>query len=231
MRRPREIGRGESCYHVLNRVIDGKCIFDRGEKERMRKLMRAVELFTGVQVLTFTILRDHFEFVLRVPISASVSDEELVERLGYLYSPRDVARVERRLRRWRSEGRDDLADEEKKRYTVRMYDLSEFMKTLKQRFTQSFNLRHERKGTLWESRFKSVLIKREHAPIWRIAVLVDQDAVRSGIVTDPAHYTYCGYAEACAGDDMAMAGISQIMGGLGESGDGALLAYRRKLMA
>jgi hypothetical protein len=39
-----------------------------------------------------------------------------------------------------------------------MYDLAEFMKALKQRVSISYNRRHARVGTLWEERYKSVLV-------------------------------------------------------------------------
>ena len=45
------------------------------------------------------------------------------------------------------------------RYTYRMHDLSEFMKGVMQRFTQWFNGKHKRSGTLWERRFKSVVVE------------------------------------------------------------------------
>jgi hypothetical protein len=45
------------------------------------------------------------------------------------------------------------------RYTRRMHDLSEFMKALLERFTKWFNRRHSRSGTLWEDRFKSVIVE------------------------------------------------------------------------
>ncbi len=39
-----------------------------------------------------------------------------------------------------------------------MWNLSAFMKVVKQRFTQWFNRKHERRGYLWEDRFKSALV-------------------------------------------------------------------------
>ncbi len=43
---------------------------------------------------------------------------------------------------------------------ARMHDLSEFMKTLKQRFSIWYNRNHDnRLGTLWMDRFKSVLVE------------------------------------------------------------------------
>ena len=47
----------------------------------------------------------------------------------------------------------------------RMWDVSEFIKLLKQRFTQWYNRRMNRKGTLWEDRFKSVLVDGEGDPL------------------------------------------------------------------
>ena len=41
----------------------------------------------------------------------------------------------------------------------RMYDISTFFKELKGGYTQWFNERHDRYGTLWAERFKSVLLE------------------------------------------------------------------------
>jgi hypothetical protein len=42
------------------------------------------------------------------------------------------------------------------RFTYRMHDLSEFMKTLLQRFTRWHNHRTERRGNLWEETFNKL---------------------------------------------------------------------------
>jgi len=47
----------------------------------------------------------------------------------------------------------------KERFTYRMHDLGQFMKGLLQRFPQWFNARHKRTRTLWEQRFKSVIVE------------------------------------------------------------------------
>ena len=44
---------------------------------------------------------------------------------------------------------------------ARMGDVSIFMKELKQRFSLWYNRHHDRFGTLWAERFKSV-VKRDH---------------------------------------------------------------------
>lgn len=89
-----------------------------------------------------------------------MGDEEFLRRLGVIYSDLHVAEVKHQLALRREAGDDEGAERFKQeKYLYRMWDLSQFMKVLKQRFTQWFNKRHGRKGTLWEDRFKSVLVE------------------------------------------------------------------------
>jgi hypothetical protein len=79
-----------------------------------------------------------------------------------------------------------------------MHSLSEFMKTLLQRFTRWFNRTHERTGTLWEERFKSVIVESGTAAR-TIAAYIDLNPVRAGMVEDPADYRWSSYGEAVGG--------------------------------
>ena len=84
------------------------------------------------------------------------------------------------------------------RYTYRMHDLSEFMKTLLQCFTRWFNRTHKRSGTLWEERYKSVIVESGIAAR-TIAAYIDLNPVRAGMVADPAGYRWSSYGEAVGG--------------------------------
>ena len=84
------------------------------------------------------------------------------------------------------------------RFTYRMHDLSEFMKTLLQRFTRWFNRTHERTGTLWEERDKSVIVESGIAAR-TMAAYIDLNPVRAGMVRDPAEYRWSSYGEALGG--------------------------------
>jgi hypothetical protein len=72
------------------------------------------------------------------------------------------------------------------------------MKALLQRFSRWFNAKHERVGTLWESRFKSVLVEDGMASR-TMAAYIDLNPVRAGMVTDPAEYRWSSYGEAMGG--------------------------------
>jgi hypothetical protein len=80
-----------------------------------------------------------------------------------------------------------------------MWDVSAFMKVLKQRFSQWFNGRHARRGTLWEDRFRSVLVEGKGQALRAMAAYIDLNPVRAKICDDPKDYRWCGYAEAVAG--------------------------------
>jgi hypothetical protein len=79
-----------------------------------------------------------------------------------------------------------------------MHDLSEFMKSLLERFTKWFNRRHSRCGHLWEDRFKSVIVESGVAAR-TMAAYIDLNPVRAGMVEDPADYRWSSYGEAIGG--------------------------------
>jgi len=60
MRVARILGEGEAFYHILSRIVDRRLILNDAEKERFRSLMRAVEAFSGCQVLTWACLSNHW---------------------------------------------------------------------------------------------------------------------------------------------------------------------------
>jgi len=187
------------CYHTISRVVDRRFVFGDEERETFRMFMRMYERFTGCRVLTYCVMSNHFHLLLEVPPGPSVlSDEELLERLRCINSKAFVATVEQELMRARKEGDAEAAAEIHARFTYRMHNLGEFMKTLLQRFTRWFNRKHERTGTLWEERFKSVLVESGTASR-TIAAYIDLNPVRAGMVSDPSEYRWSGYGEAVGG--------------------------------
>ena len=68
--------------------------------------------------------------------------------------------------------------------------LSEFMKEVKQTFSRYYNKLHDRRGTLWGERFKSLIVENGETLINCLAY-VDLNAVRAGIVERPEDYRWC----------------------------------------
>ncbi len=60
MRKARIIEEMSAYYHVVSRVVGREFVFgETDEREKFRKTLRAVEGFSGVQVLTFVIMSNH----------------------------------------------------------------------------------------------------------------------------------------------------------------------------
>jgi REP element-mobilizing transposase RayT len=199
-------------------------VLGREEKERFVQLMRLYEEFCGVQVLSYCVMSNHFHVLVEVPLrpAEGLADREFFRRLALLYSEAEVEDVRGLLRERKKAGDVEGAEAIREKYLCRMWDLSQFMKTLKQRFTQWFNKKHDRCGTLWEERFKSVIVEDGYAA--RVmAAYIDLNPVRAGMVGKPGDYRWCGYSEAVAGGTAARAGITQVMSEyekLGGSGPG-----------
>ena len=187
-------------YHCISRVVDRRFVFGDGEREAFRMFMRMQENFTGCRVLTYCVMSNHFHVLLEVPPvpEGGLYDELLLKRLGALYSEAFVDGVAKELESARKEGDEAMVAEIHARYTYRMHDLSEFMKTLLQRFTRWFNREHNRRGTLWEERYKSVIVESGVAAR-TIAAYIDLNPVRAGMVSDPAEYRWSSYGEAVGG--------------------------------
>jgi REP element-mobilizing transposase RayT len=191
-------------YHCISRVVDRRFVFAERECEAFRMFMRMYENFSGCRVLSYCLMSNHFHLLLEVPPMAvgGLSDEVLLQRLSALYSEAFVAGVAAELAEARMNAAGDAADarvaEVHARFTYRMHDLSQFMKGLLIRFTRWFNRTHNRTGTLWEERFKSVIVESGVAAR-TMAAYIDLNPVRAGMVKDPADYRWSSYGEAVGG--------------------------------
>ena len=206
----RVLGNGASYYHVMSRITERRFYLGSREKEYFRGMMRRVGDFSGVEVLTYTILDNHFHLLIQVPPErVDISNAELLRRMRLIYRESVVAKFEREL----AEAENDLeARLLRKRYLYRMYDLSEFIKTLKQRFAIWYNAEHNRMGHLWDDRFKSVLVEgggglERPGALWVMAQYIELNAVRAGIVKEAKAYRWCGLGEAVGGGADARRGI------------------------
>lgn len=193
-------------YHVISRVVDRRFVLGTAEKEKFRTLMRMQENFTGCRVLSYCLMDNHFHLLLEVPRVAEggLSEEELLRRLLAIYDEGAVAFVAKELAAARAAvypnegGMAEALAAIHQRFTYRMHDLGEFMKGLLQRFTQWFNRVQARSGTLWEERFKSVIVE-DGVAARTISAYIDLNPVRAGMVQDPAAYRWSSYGEAVGG--------------------------------
>src|SRR6201982_105952 len=165
MRFPRVKAEGQGYYHCISRVVEGRLLFQvsgRGsaEAERFVQLMRCLEAFSGVRVLTYVLMSNHFHLLCEVPEPKTLSEAEVLDRVEAGFGPARRQALQQKIARYRQQLEGEvqvqgLLD----RFRKRMYDISVFIKELKGRFAQWYNQRHDRYGVLWAERFKSVLLE------------------------------------------------------------------------
>lgn len=214
-RRKIEAEVGSATYHCLSRVVDLRFIFGTEEKERFVQLLREYEQFCGVRVLTYCVMSNHFHILVEVPQRSGppLPAEDVLRRLEGLSGAAVTAGKARQMLEVFAAAHDEAgAEAYLDRFRQRMGDVSEFIKLLKQRFTQWFNRRSGRTGTLWEDRFKSVLVEGTGDALVTMAAYIDLNPVRAGLVGDPGRYRWSGYGEALAGNRRAKEGIQIIYG-------------------
>ena len=195
-------------YHVMSRCALQAHLLkgDGGEvKEMFMKMLRRAETFSGVKVVNYCVMDNHFHLLLHVPRRREVPDGELDRRVRVLYGERRASGI---LERWAEllgkKGGESVVQREREAMRRRMYDLSEFVKTFKQRFSLWYCKNHGNlEGTIWQGVFHSVLIEGRHDALGAVSAYITLNPVRAGIVDDPGDYAWSGYGAACAGDAAA----------------------------
>jgi len=205
-------------------------LFGEMEKEVLRQYIWQVAEYCGIQVISYTVMSNHFHVELNVPKRQTVDDAVLLRRYRTLHSrptPRNLLRLAAVERILAEDG--SRAAQWRAHQLAMMGDVSRFMQLLKQRFSIWFNRTHERFGTLWAERYKSVLLEMARPVLRLVSVYNDLNCVRAGLTNDSKEYRFCSYAEAVSGNQRAREGIQLVMGI--DNWDEAHAAYRQALFA
>ena len=216
MRHARDFGEPESdgnYLHVISRFLERRFLLDTDEeKEQFKEWMFLYAKAFDIQIVTYVLMSSHIHILAFVKNGhddlRALSDDELLERLAPLYTEPTVQNIREQLAHAREQG---FAEQFREKYIRRMRNLSTFVGELKQRFSRYYNRKEERKGPVWEDRFKSVLVENTADVLRQMAAYIDLNPVRAGIVSDPADYRWCGYAEAVSGCERAQSGLLHIL--------------------
>jgi len=201
-------------YHCISRVVGREFLLGQAEKEHFVRLMRRQEAFCKVRVVSYCVLDNHFHLLVEEPSESfeGMNDRDFLAHIKATRPKEEYGQVAQDVDRWSNDRHRVPIDDLKTSYIRRMGNVSFFMKGLKQEFTQWYNRKHKRHGTLWESRFKSVLVNGLDAEaLVMISAYIDLNPVRAGIVDDPKDYRWSSYGVACAGKAVARNGIKQVI--------------------
>jgi hypothetical protein len=200
-------------YHCFSRTAGQHFLFGDVEKDQFIRWAREYAAFCGITLLTYEVLSNHFHLELQVMKKSPTlpDDQFFLDRLACL-STKQAKRDAKALIQYRQEGNHEAAEALRQTLYSRMGDISKFMKLLLERFSQWVNKRQERKGTLWEGPYGCELTEGTGPALIHQCAYIDLNAVRALIVPDPADYRWGGYAQALAGEPIALKGLSIVVG-------------------
>jgi REP element-mobilizing transposase RayT len=185
------ISEEEGSYHIISRVIGKKgedFLIDEEGKNYLLYLLKLCCSSYFVKLHSFCILDNHFHLLIseNQAEAQSATVEQLMERYRILkkvdYSHRlsdDVMAAQLQIDALRS----------------RFSDISRFVQELKQCFGRWYNKKHDRRGTLWTDRFKSILVSKGRAQV-DVSAYIELNPVRAGIVSRPEDYKWCSLGQA-----------------------------------
>ena len=199
---------------MVSRIVGREFVLGEKEKAQFHRIMRRLEKVSGVQVLTYCLMDNHVHLLLRTEEvdGESIGDGELVNRVRGMYSKTLAEELEAQLKRGRRGKSASTHQFWRERYLSRLGNLSEFMRVLKSSFSKWYNKEHERCGTLWEDRYKVVLLEGSAAVLVKVAAYIDLNPVRAGMVEDPGDHRWSGYGEALGGGVEARRGLTRVTG-------------------
>ncbi|MBQ2624055.1 MAG: transposase [Kiritimatiellae bacterium] len=213
------------CYHLVSRLAHRAFFLDDEEKDRAVALMRRVEEFSGVVVLAYAFMSNHFHIFIYVPSVEEIGEGEILRRIRVLYHDASLSQVVATWNRLKTEEQElfkrarptkkyvSRFEAYKSSFLRRMWNSAEFMRTFKQHFTMSFNGRREHSGTMFEGRYHERNHLAEGPAMWRTSAYIDINAWEAGIAERPEGYRWCSFAAAVRGDRKARAGYAFMYGG------------------
>nr|MDA3874429.1 hypothetical protein [Kiritimatiellia bacterium] len=193
--------------HVTSRARGQAFLFGDREKRVFVRKMREWADFSGIGVITYCVMDNHFHLMLWVPVIEEVSHEEIVEKLAGVW-PEGKVKAWEETYRAQPEVKQERMDGE---MIGRMGDLPEFMRVLKRSFSCWYNAEHDQSGTLWDSRYRSVVVEANPLALMSVAAYIDLNPVRAGLVQDPLSYLWSGYGSASGGNGRSREGLEVLV--------------------
>lgn len=186
MREARKKMLGRSCYyHCCARIAGFKedYLFTDIDKEKGMWIVKDLCRLFLIEPISMAWMGNHWHIVVYAPQKPSI--EETAERYNSYYGENH-------------QKLDIINNPEKcEQIAEQLIDISFFMRQIHQKFTYFINRVHERRGTLWAERFKSTILEDKTA-LWNCVKYVELNAVRGGLVTEPANYRFCSWGYYCS---------------------------------
>ena len=216
----------ETVHHITSRIAH-KVRFLQEESERndLVEMIRRAADFTGVRLLGWCIMINHFHILAFLPAPAEVDENEVLRRYGVLKGSKGAAALEWQLARLRQEGETGCKEAERRLDALRkrMYSIGEFVKIVKQWFSEEYNRRNGHTGTLWEGVYHDRVVAYRRKDMEECLGYVHLNPIRAAACATFDGYAWSSYSAFKKGDEVAIAGMRFVYSQMTEDGRGLTL--------
>ena len=200
----------ETVHHITSRIAHKvRFLQEEAERNDIIEMIRRAADFTGVKLLGWCIMINHFHILAFLPTPVEVDEKEVLRRYGVLKGAKGAAALEEQLAKLRLEGEtgskeaERLLDIQRKR----MYSIGEFVKIVKQWFTEEYNRRNSHTGTLWEGAYHDRVVAYCHKDIAECLGYIHLNPIRAAACATFDGYAWSSYSAFKKGDPVAIAGM------------------------
>ena len=189
--RVKSVGEGTAYYHLVSRACNKQFLFRKSAaKDRLAELARKAAEFSGIKIVAFAAMDNHYHILCKVTRTGEpIPQEEIVRRVGVLKGAKAAESLAAHWRDLAAAGFDATLESELDRYRVRMNDISEFMKTMKELYAIWYNREYGYSGSVWSGVFKSTMVEGgRYLEYCRRYIMMNP--VRAGIVSQIKDYRW-----------------------------------------
>ena len=162
----------KAVYHIMSRTCLDRFPFGDVEKDELVKIIKNFSRLYFAEVMGFCIMGNHFHLLVKMLPKHNYSDSEIRNRYLKFYGKEKT-----------------FSEEHIAHYREKWGNLSEYIKDIKQTFSRYYNKKHDRRGTLWGERFKSVIVEKGHTLINCLSY-IDLNPLRASLVRRPEEYRW-----------------------------------------
>lgn len=161
-------------YHVLNKSIAGYEIFNtQADYLRMMHLLRYYQKETQIRFSDFILLKGA-KIGFNAYLAENNADKnDFVQIIAYCLMPTHFHLI---LKQLENDG------------------ISKFIGNILNSYTRYFNIKHKRRGPLWEAKFKNVLIENDEQ-ILHLTRYLHSNPTTASLVKKPEQWFYSSYKE------------------------------------
>ena len=194
-------------HHITSRIAHKVHFLQDQERNDLVGIIRRSAEFTGVKLIGWCVMINHFHILAFLPHPQDIDEHEILRRYGILKGEKAANEAESRLSQLRLNGDAEEAARWLDSQKRRMYNIGEFVKIVKQWFTEEYNRRNGHKGTLWESAYYDRIVEFKKTPIEKCLGYVHLNPLRAAICATFDGYPWSSYAAFKKGDGLAVAGM------------------------